>query len=136
MNLDFDQQSYTVSGKLDTFSQLHVARKLAPAMPIIEGLIDPRNADKDKGILIVLMMSHISDSDVEYVLKKCMSVVTRKGTDGRSTRILAQNGDFMYDDIKLETMLALAVAVIDLNLGDFFRTALADMAKVSREAQS
>jgi hypothetical protein len=75
-------------------------------------------------------MSHVSDSDTEYVIKKCMSVVLRKGTDGRPSKVQAPNGDLMFDDISLETMLELTVAIIEENLGDFFRTALDDMAKL------
>lgn len=125
--------TYTASA-LDTFAQLHIARKLSPSIPIVEGLIDPANSDKNKDILTVLMLSHIPDADSEYVVRKCMSVVTRRSGNEKATRIQAPDGSMMFDDITLADMLELTVLVIEENLGDFFRTALDSMAAV-REQQ-
>lgn len=132
-NLNVEGFSYH-TGKLDTFTQLHLARKLGPSIPIIEGLIDPRNADKDKSILTVLMLSHVSDVDADFVIRKCMSVVMRRDAEGKTAKVQAPDGTLMYDDITLTAMLQLAVAVIEENLGDFFRTALASMAAAPGQA--
>jgi hypothetical protein len=102
-------------GKVDTFTQLHLARKLGPSIPIIDGLIDHRNAEKNKDLLTVLMFSHISDTDVEFVIRKCLSVVHRRQDDGKPV------------NIDLSQMMEITVKVINENLGDFFRTALASM---------
>lgn len=119
--------TYSTSGRLDAFTQLHVARKLGPSIPIVEGLIDKRNAEKDKGILIVLMLSHVSDADAEYIVRKCLSVVVRREDGGKPAKIQAPDGTLMFDDLDLTKMLELAMMVIEENLGDFFRTALANM---------
>ena len=124
-------KKYSV-GKVDTFTQLHLARKLGPSIPIIDGLIDQRNAEKNKDLLTVLMFSHISDTDVEFVIRKCLSVVHRRQDDGKPVKIQAQDGTLMFDDISLSEMMELTVKVINENLGDFFRTALASM-EVSTE---
>lgn len=123
-----------LTGKIDTFTQLHLARKLGPALPIVEGLIDPRNAEKDKSVLTVLMLSHISDVDTDFVIRKCMSVVHRKQGEGKPAKVQAPDGTLMFDDISLSDMLELTVAVIEENLGDFFRTALASMAAAQVES--
>lgn len=119
-----------IVANLDTFAQLHVARKLGPSLPIVEGLIDPRNAEKDKNMLAVLMLSHINDTDAEFVVRKCLSAVSRRSADGTLAKVQAPNGALMFDDIELHTLLEITVEVIEQNLGDFFRTALGNMAAV------
>lgn len=121
--------TYFVTRKLDTFAQLHIARKLGPAMPIVEGLLSPENAAKKKALLVVLMLSHIPDADAEFVIKKALSVVTRAQGQSRAA-VLASDGTLMFDDMGMETMLDLTTAVIEDSLGEFFRTALADLNKV------
>ena len=116
-----------VIGKVDTFSQLHLARKLGPSIPIIAGLIDHNNAEKNKDLLTVLMLSHVGDADAEFVVRKCMSVIHRRDTDGKPCKVQAADGTMMFDDISLSEMMELTVKVIEENLGDFFRTALASM---------
>ena len=127
-----DGITFVTMGKLDAFAQLNIARKLGPALPIVEGLIRPENAEKDKGILTVLMLSRLSDEDSEFVIRKCLSVVGRR--DGSKTfKVTGPDGSLMYDDLSMATMLDLAVDVIEENLGGFFRTALGNMAEVSRQ---
>ena len=121
-------KTFILHGRLDAFTQLHVARKLGPSIPIIEGLIGLENAGKDKNILTVLMLSHISDNDTEYVMRKCLALVYRKqGETMKPAPIQAPDGALVFDDITLSEMLQLTVAVIDENLGTFFRTALANL---------
>lgn len=131
MELDLSGHQYFTASKLDAFTQLHLARKLGPALPIVEGLVTTANAEKDKSILTVLMLSHISDTDTEYIMKKCLSVVQRRQEGGKSAKIQAADGSLMFDDITMVEMLQLMVAVIEENLGDFFRTALGSMATVT-----
>lgn len=127
MELTIGNHSYETSGFLDTFTQLHVARKLGPAVPMVQGLLDPANANKDKDLLFVLMLSQIDDSSTEYIIGKCLNVVKRKQESGPSAKIQAPDGSLMFDDIGLAGMLEITVAVIEENLGDFFRTALAKL---------
>jgi len=127
MQLTVNGKRYASTGRLDAFAALHLARKLGPSLPIVEGLVLPENASKDKSILTVLMLSHLSDADSEFVMRKSLSVVARVGDDGRLQKIQAPDGTLMFDDLQLAEMLELAVAVIEENLGDFFRTALANM---------
>jgi hypothetical protein len=130
--LTINGRSYVTTGKLDAFTALHLARKLGPSLPIVEGLVLPENASKDKSILTVLMLSHISDTDSEFVIRKSLNVVGRIGEDGRPQKIQTPDGTLMFDDIQLAEILELTVAVIEENLGDFFRTALANMDKSAR----
>ena len=103
-------------GKLSVFEQLAVARKLGPAIPIIEGLVADRNAGKDVTLLVVLMLSRLSDDESDEIVKKCLSVVSIKQDTGW---------------VKL--MLQLTASVIVENLGSFFNSALASLQQGAAE---
>ena len=104
MQVVIDNNEYSTSGKLDVFSQMHLVRKLGAALPVLEGMTDTRNASKDKTLLTVLMLANISDADSEFVVKKCLSVVTRK--QGSSfAKLQTPDGHMMFDDISLSAIL-------------------------------
>jgi hypothetical protein len=128
VNLTFRGINYATKGKLDAFTQLHIARKLGPTLPIVEGLVKPENDKKGKDLITVLMLSHISDEDTEYVIRKCLSVIVRQPeTEGPFAPIQNTQGGLMFDNITMSDMLGLTIGVIEENLGDFFRTSLADL---------
>lgn len=124
MELIIGGNTYSTSGKLDAFSQLHVARKLGPALGAVDSLTRPDNSGKDKSLLTVLILAQINDADSEFVVKKCLSVVVRR-QEGSLAKVQSSDGQLMFQDIPLEGLLQLTVAVIEENLGDFFRTSLA-----------
>jgi hypothetical protein len=127
VNITLGGKNYSALNRLDAFTQLHVSRKLAPALPLMQGMVNPANAEKDKTLLTVLMLSNVSDDDVEYIIKKCLSVVTREQEGGRQAKIQSSDGSLMFDDIKMEDMLKLTFEIVEENLGDFFRDALSVM---------
>lgn len=129
MDLILDGNHYSTAGKLDAFSQLHVARKLSPALGGIEGLVKEENADKDKSILTVISLSYLPDADVEFIIKKCLGTVVRRSSDGKPARVQTNDGKLMFDDITMSALLELTLAVIEENMGDFFRTGLAGVKK-------
>ncbi len=135
MNILLDGNEYATSGKLNVFEQLNLARKLGSALAVIEGMTDSENASKDKTLLSVLMLSNISDADSDFVVKKCLSVVTRKQNAGYA-KIQTSEGHMMFNDISLAVMLELTVSVIEENLGDFFRTALGGLRAETAGSQS
>lgn len=124
MNLVSGGVAYSSKGKLDAFTQLHIARKLGPALTIVDGLVRKENFDKEKHLLIVLMLSHISDENTEFVIHKCLSVVMREQVNGQYAPVQTPAGALMFDDMTMTTILELTVEIIEENLGDFFRTAL------------
>jgi hypothetical protein len=128
MELTVSDRQYVTTERLNAFDQLHLARKLSPALPIIEGLVDPANVGKDKQVLTVLLLSHVADADVDFVLRKCLRVVCRRQADGQLARLQSSDGQLMFSDTSLADLLELAVNVIEENLGDFFRTALGALA--------
>lgn len=130
MNLKVGEHDYTLSGKLDVFAQLHVARKLAPALAVVDGLTHPKNTGKDKVLLVVLMFSQLDDEDSEFVIRKCLSVVMRKQETG-FVKIQTSTGQLMFQDISLDELLLLTSTVLEESLGDFFRTALARLGQAA-----
>lgn len=121
------KDSYSLSGKLDVFTQLSLARKLAPALPVVDVQLKEENKGKPKAILVVMMLAQISDEDSAFVVRKCLSVVMRKQDTGLA-RVQAANGSIMFDDITMDEILEMVSWVIEENLGDFLRTALTDSA--------
>lgn len=124
MEMLIEGNTYQV-GNMDAFSQLHVARKLGPALPIVEGLVSERNVGKDVTLLVVLILSKLTDEETEYVIGKCMSVVSRKQEQGWAK--LYTNGALMFSDTSMHAIIQLTAQCIVTNLGDFFRTALASL---------
>lgn len=124
MDFQIDGNSYSTSGRWDAFTQLNVARKLAPAMPIMDGMVATENQNKDKRILSILIFSRLNDRDSEFVISKCLSLVSRKQQDGSMAKVQTPDGHLMFNDIDVSVILQLSSGVIEENLGDFFRTSL------------
>jgi len=108
---------------MDAFTQLKVARRLSPAMSTVMGLLKPENKDKNKDVLTLLMFAYVNEDDMLMIVHECLGVVGRKQESGIAK--IRKDGVTMFDDITMPDMLKLTVAVIEENLGDFFRTSLA-----------
>ena len=121
MNITLDGIVYATSRKLDVFTQLHVARKLGSSIPVLEDLFT--KAEAEKTIFSILMFSKMEDAETEYVMKKCLAVVSRQQPTG-FVPVQNQQGGLMFDDIGLDALLRLTLMVIEENLGTFFTTAL------------
>ncbi len=127
MQLPIEGQEYFSITKMTPFEQLAVARKLAPAIALVETLTAPVNANKDNSILSVIMLSYLSDADSEFIVHKCLTLVRRKQSeDGKipPAPIVNSSGGLQFDDLSLKGILELTVAILKENVGDFFRTAL------------
>lgn len=127
------------SGKLDTFKQLHVSRKIAPlvpkVLPAFAAITRRRKADGESidaenlGLIAEAMqpvadvLAEMSDADVEFILSNCLSVVQRK--QGKDWQPIWRNGAIMFDDIELPLMIQITLKVIWDNLGGFIQGLLA-----------
>ena len=121
------KELYQLSGQLNVFDQLALARKLAPALPIVDVQLKNENKEKPKAILAIMMLAQIPDVDSDFVIRKCLSVVMRKQESGLAKR-QTSSGSLMFDDISMDDVLELVSWVIEDNLGNFLRTALTDSA--------
>lgn len=120
LEIEIDGKQYK-TGTLDAFKQSHIVRRLAPVIgamaPAMQAFkVDPMQAFK----LIAEALAKLSDEDVEYVQKSCLSVVHRKQGEGQWAKVYVPGGIIAFDDIKLLEMNELVFAVLRDNLSDFF----------------
>lgn len=130
---------FTINGveyraaKLSVFDQLKVSRKVLPLIAkVIADVSLLKNALKDKEpssdqIFTTLetvlpkiadVLADMPDESVNAILHPCLKVVSRKSVMGNWTTIFSE-GDLMFDDIDLFTMLGIAARVVGNNLGNF-----------------
>lgn len=131
-------------GRLDAFDQFHVSRKIAPVIPTIVpfmteilksnvmDLLDKLGDDPDNPDLSALedfdlnsfgesiqpfidAFAKMPEEDANYIMKKCLSVVTRDGA-----RLVVKDA-LMFDNLGIEHILPLTIAVIRINLGNFIQ---------------
>ncbi len=124
MEFELNGHAYVV-GPMDVFTQLQIARKFVATSTVIGTLMDEKNKDKDTTLLVTVLLSYFSDEDSDFVVRKCLSVVSRR--DGDKYAKVMSAGGLMYSDIGLSEMLGITKAVVVGVLGDFFGTALANL---------
>jgi len=136
-NIELNGHEYVI-GRLNALDQLHVSRKISPLVPTLMPIISEiAKGDLEKTIkaiedgdneeltgleplaeaLTPLMeaFSNLPERDVNYVIHKCLSVVKRGGA------VVCRGESIMFDDLDMEHILPLALAVIRINLGNFIQ---------------
>lgn len=131
---------YTI-GRLNALDQLHVSRKIAPIVPnimpiltevakgdlerVIKSIEDGENNELEgleplAEALEPFMeaIAKMPEDDVNYVVHKCLSVVKRGGA------AVCRNNTIMFDDLDMNHLLPLTIAVIRMNLGNFIQDLL------------
>lgn len=130
-------------GRLNAIDQFHVSRKIAPIIPTImliltelakgelQKTIEKLESAEDNDVsglaeanleslgtaLQPLMdaFAKMPEDDVDYVIKKCLTVVSRNGA-----KVVVRDA-IMFDDLGMEHILPLTIAVIRTNLGNFIQ---------------
>ena len=161
--IEIGQQTYTI-GRLNALDQLHVSRKIAPIvpkiMPILTELakgdlaavfekLDTEKGDQEpddtalqvdsddlKGLEgladalgpLMNVFSEMAEDDVNYLIHKCLSVVRR------GNAVMSRNGALMFDDLQLEQIFPLVIAVIRINLGNFIQGLLMKASSTKQSA--
>lgn len=139
-DVELDGHVYRI-GQLDAFTQLHVARRLAPFLSSLAAAA----AQVDKGLSkdewlraafgpVSEVISQMADDQVNYILNACLSVVKRQELVGNAEPRWApiqKSSRLMFQDINAPTLLKLAVAVVRERLGPFFGEALAAFGSAS-----
>lgn len=126
------EHEFTVRGetyrckKMSGIIQVHVLKRAGPALaPLVtaakNGISDSISEELLEGL------TKIKDEDLEYVLAKCLWVVTTK-RDGGWPKITSSPDklDFMYEEIGDDAfvMMSIAVRVMGFNFEPLFREAL------------
>ncbi len=138
-------------GRLNALDQLHVSRKIAPIVPNImpiltevakgdlEKVIESIEADENAELggleplakalePFMEAIAKMPEDDVNYVIHKCLSVVKRNGA------VVCRGESIMFDDLDMNHLLPLTVAVIRTNLGNFIQGLLTKASSI--QAQS
>lgn len=117
-------EGFVIRGKLSAFEQLDLARKISPAaLGLLDALVSPKNQEKDKMLLIVMILGALSQESYDYVLKKSLSIVGVQ-QDTKISPLLSKDGLLMFENITLNQITELIAQVLMENLGDFLATAL------------
>jgi hypothetical protein len=128
-------------GKLDALTQFHVARRLMPFFAtLLEAVTDlrkslPADFDFKSATLedvsskvnifevaagpISDVLSKMSDEDVDYIIKRCLTVCRK--LQGDSWAVIIVKNQFMFE-LDLPTMIGLVIAVAQGFLGSLFPT--------------
>lgn len=142
---------YTI-GRLNALDQLHVSRKIAPIVPnimpiltevakgdlekVIESIEQGENEELDgleplaKALEPFMeAIAKIPEEDVNYVVHKCLSVVKRNGA------VVCRGESIMFDDLDMNHLLPLTVAVIRTNLGNFIQGLLTKASSIQAQSK-
>lgn len=140
---------YTI-GRLNALDQLHVSRKIAPIIPnIMPILTEVAKGDLEKVIASIETdenaelagleplakalepfmeaIAKIPEEDVNYVIYRCLSVVKRNGS------VVCRGESIMFDDLDMNHLLPLTVAVIRTNLGNFIQGLLTKASSIQAQ---
>jgi hypothetical protein len=120
------------TGRLDAFTQLHIVRRLGPALIVAGVSIEVLKSGtklylQDMVRMAEPVMSFVGqmrEEDVDYILLSCLRVIQRKEGD-RWMSINSGTRDLQYNDIDMIVLLRLVVEVLKDNIGSFL-TGLSD----------
>lgn len=118
MNFEINGHEYS-SRKLDTFKQLHLVRRAAPALgSIVKAQQAGARTIVDYAGPMADAVAGLPEDDFDWVVHTCLGVVQRK--QGSNWTAVDTNATLMFDDIELPELLQILGKVIMENLGRFF----------------
>lgn len=132
IEFEIDGKSFRAD-KLSAFEQFHVSRRIAPLIPKLIPIM--LEIAKTKGFedgslarVIEVMqpfadgLASMSNTDAEYVMGTCLSVIKRKQGDHWAAVWSASAKAMMFDDMNdIGSMLPLVMHVIQDSLGPFIQ---------------
>ncbi|HEJ6970354.1 TPA: hypothetical protein SMF36_000303 [Serratia marcescens] len=127
MEFEIKGQQYRAA-KLNVFEQLKISRKLLPLLSgllseisvirqLKSGQISIDEAIKTALPAIAQALSDISEDDSNAIIHPCLAVVVIKQRKGYAP--IFSNGQLMFDDIDLMSMLEIVARVVGDSLGNF-----------------
>jgi hypothetical protein len=114
--IEISGQTYRI-GSIAAMRQLHIVRRVAPALVGVLGLSSIKAAADgnlnfreliDKLEPFMEALGAMKDEDVDYVMDNCLAVVERKVPGDRGWQRVGTTQALMYDDIDLLVMLRLS----------------------------
>jgi hypothetical protein len=119
MEFDIGGNTYR-SGKMDTFKQFHVSRRLVPILGNVAGAVGGEASFEDLVQPLMVGIAAMTDADCDFILEACLKVVQRQQGTTWSPIYAGSNQALMFDDIDMSVMLQIAGKVIQDNLSGFF----------------
>lgn len=108
------------SGKMDTFKQFHVSRRLVPILGNVAGAVSGEAKFEDLVQPLMHGIACMTDADCDFILEACLKVVQRQHGNAWAQIYAGANQALMFDDIDMSVMLQIAGKVIQDNLSGFF----------------
>lgn len=108
------------SGKMDTFKQFHVSRRLVPILGNVAVAVGGEASFDDLVQPLMHGIASMTDADCDFILEACLKVVQRQQGNAWSPVYAGTNQALMFDDIDMSAMLQIAGKVIQDNLSGFF----------------
>lgn len=115
------------TAKLSVFDQLKVSRKLLPVLAGVLADFQGIKAAAEGGDVYKAMetalpkiadsLADMSEEDTNAIIFPCLSVVSRQ--NGKSWAPVMSQGELMFDDIDLMSMLQMVGRVVGDSLGNF-----------------
>jgi hypothetical protein len=129
IEFEIDGKKYRAD-KLSAFEQFHVSRRISPLIPkLIPVMLEVAKTQGTLGSLSRIAdvmqpfadgLASMSDTDAEYVMSTCLSVVKRNQSDNWAPVWSARAKAMMFDDMNdIGSMLPLVMQVIQDSLGPF-----------------
>jgi len=114
MDLEISGQMYR-TGKLNAKQQMHITRKLLPAM-MAYGKKGETGSMFDLSP-VAEAIAQMSEEDCDFVTDTCLSVCTRQSGSGYQAVMVS--GRMLFDDIDMMVMIRLCSEVVKENLSNF-----------------
>lgn len=124
---EFEVAGHTYrSGKMNAWTQIHVLRRAAPIVGPIQSL-STGAASGEAFVVLANAIASLSDDAMNYILENCLDVVERKQGEAGWAKIKVPNTQrFMFVDIGMREMLAIASHVMRDNYFELFQGGLSD----------
>jgi hypothetical protein len=113
------------AGNLTPMIQFHILRRLgAPLAAMLGSYLTKKATPGELMIPVMEAMSQLPDDSAEYIVRQCLSVVTRhqRGSEGWAP-VQAAGGQVMFADINMMVMMSLTFKVMEVQLDSFFPSA-------------
>ena len=132
MSLEFEINGVEYRAlKLDAKTQFHLSRKISPLIPKLlpifvkvtktEGNLLDSNMTELAEVLepFANALADMSDEHASFIYDTCLSAVSKK--QGKDFAKLTREGQLMFQDIGLDSILPIVVKVLWYNLGSFIQ---------------
>lgn len=104
--------------KMDAFTQLHVARRLAPLLAGL-GKFSELSLDSAFGP-IAQALAKVSDEDINYILHRCLAATDRKLPAGGWMPVWnKQANTSQFADLALPDLMSITAKSLEANLSSF-----------------